>query len=258
MMRVFFVLFLACTFWFEPVLAQTKRTDREYEGLKGAVKTVRVARAKILNKSGKWVEDKPALERLIEYDKQGRRLREEVYTNAEDAFYPSDTPYYPWRSANTYIRFHYDSLGNRTESFDFRSQAGDVESSIFTWAFKDDANGNRISESLYSSSRRRPIGGRVLVGTFTHTYDDRGNRTVTTFNDDGPLVSKWIYVRDEAGNITEVIRYTGNRIIGRRAYKYEFDAKGNWEKRIASKWVIREGRASFEPLDVVYRGITYF
>src|SRR4051794_27032353 len=86
---------LLCTM----IAAQSRKTDKNYDGLRGAVKSVRVETAKLSSKSGQWVEGKWTPQRTVHYDKLGNKTNEAVYTDDEDVFFPSDSPYYPHQRA---------------------------------------------------------------------------------------------------------------------------------------------------------------
>ena len=47
-------------------------------------------------------------------------------------------------------------------------------------------------------------------------------------------------------------------LIGKEAYKYEFDFAGNWNKMTTTVAVVEGGRLSFEPTEVTYRSIMYY
>ena len=242
------------------VAAQTRRTDRDYDGFVGVAKTVHVEIAKLSSKSGQWVEGKSKLERLIEYDRQGNRVKEEIYIDAEDILYPSNNPCFLTPIANTFISYRYDAQGNRTDNLSIEDMQGNIQPRMRKWVFVDDAKGNRVSETIYRDFACAfvPKVGHKLIGAYTHSYDEKGQRTATTFADGGLLLYKWTYEHDESGNLSEVSKYSGNYLLVRQAYKYEFDAKGNWVKRITSKWVTKNGRSYFEPVEVTHRSIMYY
>lgn len=84
------------------------------------------------------------------------------------------------------------------------------------------------------------------VEWFRYTADGKINgRSTAIYNDTGNEIEKTWFRPD--GSISE-----------RWQYEYVVDAKGNWFKRSALKWVMREGKSFFEPYKVTYRQITYF
>lgn len=91
-----------------------------------------------------------------------------------------------------------------------------------------DMRGNKVENQYF------PVAGSTLTGKEVYKYDDKGNISeMTLLNDDGSLV-------------------------GREAYKYEFDFAGNWNKMTTTVAVVESGKLSFEPTEVTYRSIMYY
>lgn len=61
------------------VIAQKKQTDRDFDGLKGAVKSVVTERADLKKSSGKMFESKRKQQEAITYDSGGNRLTWKTY-----------------------------------------------------------------------------------------------------------------------------------------------------------------------------------
>lgn len=62
---------------------------------------------------------------------------------------------------------------------------------------------------------------------------------------DGLAVRRELTVRAAQGNVTDVFVYREDGSLEERwAFEYEFDAKGNWIKKLKSRWVNKEVRLS--------------
>jgi len=91
-----------------------------------------------------------------------------------------------------------------------------------------DIRGNKVENQYF------PVAGATLTGKEVYKYDDKGNISeMTLLNNDGSLV-------------------------GKEAYKYEFDFAGNWNKMTTTVAVVESGKLSFEPTEVTYRSIMYY
>jgi protein TonB len=91
-----------------------------------------------------------------------------------------------------------------------------------------DIRGNKVENQYF------PVTGSTLTGKEVYKYDDKGNISeMTLLNEDGSLV-------------------------GKEAYKYEFDFAGNWNKMTTTVAVVEGGKLSFEPTEVTYRSIMYY
>jgi hypothetical protein len=85
------------------------------------------------------------------------------------------------------------------------------------------------------------VDGKKLDYRRVETLDARGNVVESTAEE----------VRDDADggdSYTEKYSYAA----------YEFDAQGNWVKRLKSEWTTEGGKPRYVPLKVEYRTIVYF
>ena len=100
-------------------------------------------------------------------------------------------------------------------------------------------NGETASRTVYkySPNQRETLSysrGDALNRRAVTVLDDKGNEVEqTTFRPDGSIWDKY-------------------------SYASEFDAKGNWTKRVTSKWVTKDGKSSFVPQYAEYRTIVYY
>lgn len=210
--------------------AQQKKTDAEYAGLVGRVKSVKVEEAKLVNKDGKRVEGKKTQIEIQNYNDKGA-LTKAVQFDAGRA-----TDYF----------YSYDASGNRLEFS--RTMFG--ENRLKT-QFAYDANGNRVEETQ--------TGDGGLVNKIVCVFDTKG-RTVEKkiFNKQG-LFARRAYAYGEDANPTNEAEYDAKgTLVGQQSYTYELDSTGNWIKRTTSTQGVSNGKTISEPAQVTYRTITYY
>lgn len=238
-----------------PIGAQTRKSDRELEGLKRRVKAVRVETAKLSKKAAQWVESKRELNSTTFYDENGD-LVERLY---------------PWRGPSFQNRhlYSYDEDGNRLEKqcregvvappklTDFSGGHRPDDGSILSrWLMKYDGDGNRIEEQAFFG------GARPMVKT-THRYEGGSRRVASaTYRSDGSLLSRVQYKYDAGGGVIELIRYRDERSSSDSEHLIysglEYDASGNWIKRVTSRLQTKDGKSYSEPEAVTYRRIDYY
>ena len=102
-------------------------------------------------------------------------------------------------------------------------------------------------------------GPRMVRGTAT--YDPTGKKIdAVDFPAEGTSVSgNERYSYDDKGNIVGMVVVGGDgSILSREAYEYEFDQVGNWIRMGTSIAVYENGKVTYEPMEVTYRGISYY
>jgi hypothetical protein len=118
------------------------------------------------------------------------------------------------------------------------------------FAFRYDAQKRLIEKTWFQSN------GEVQI---RYVYKYSGNeREELVYAHDGSLNQRYIVVFDDKGNeIEETIFETRDGSVRYKySYTYEFDAKGNWTKRVTSKTLTKDGK--FVPAYVTYRTISYY
>jgi hypothetical protein len=121
------------------------------------------------------------------------------------------------------IKYEHDAQGHRIKTQRFNNLG-----KLVMWVvMKYDPTGNRIEERFYSTDSDQYM-------KITSTYDAKGNVLESSYD------------------------LEDNRFDQKSSYSYDFDAQGNWTRRVRSKWVTKDGKSSFVPTDVSYRKITYF
>jgi Txe/YoeB family toxin of Txe-Axe toxin-antitoxin module len=74
------------------------------------------------------------------------------------------------------------------------------------------------------------------------------------------LNQKYVYTLDAKGNEIEMLAYDTEtkKLESTETYEYlEFDAKGNWTKRVTS-YGNKKAKFVAKPREVLYRTLTYF
>ena len=97
--------------------------------------------------------------------------------------------------------------------------------------------------------------------TARDVYKYSGNQLEALFySRDGSLNRRLVATVDDKGNKIEETEYQtlDGSIRDKYSFAYEFDSNGNWTKRVASKWVTKDGKSSYVPDYIRYRTITYY
>lgn len=93
------------------------------------------------------------------------------------------------------------------------------------------------------------------------TYDQQGKRIDNSYflvSSNGQ-VGKEEYAHNDRGHVSEMtLRDDNNNILSKEVYTYEYDAVGNWTKMVASTLVYESGKVTQQPIEVIYRKITYY
>lgn len=227
--------------------AQRPQTDRDFDGLKGPVKSLKVESAALKMQGKGYVEERRTLNEKVTYNAEGNRADDELYFGSDGALLVKNVYRYVGgeRLADVQQRDPVIELPNSSMRV-----GGDMRPFSEKYRYKYDEQG-RVKEMTVER------GGRVRI---RNTYEYRngqmemrahkggGNkvtfRRVDRFDAQGNLVGSTAFNLDLDGSV-EQYSYTD----------YEFDARGNWVKRL-----VRESGGDGEPewRSVEYRTITYF
>ena len=128
--------------------------------------------------------------------------------------------------------FKYDEKENLIETSQYNPDGSLNQKQVN----KYDKKGNLIEARKYDSDG-------VFGSEWIFRYDKKGNRIEESlYNSDGSLKYKWAFKYDKNGNVIEENSHT--------TYKYEFDKKNNWIKKITYKNSI--------PQKITVREIEYY
>lgn len=254
-MHKFLVPYLFCLPLFTSVaFGQVKQTDREFEGLKGKVKSVLTERADAKTKSGKVVETKRRKVSDLLYDSDGGTS---VLKN------------YDWNSGelsdtDTYLQIDGDKafkteMGPAAITGTFAEQPPDAKASKpwdprydYRFKYKYDNRGRIVESTMWQ-------GDGDLWLRYRYEYAE-GERRELVYDAEGALNQKYIYKLDAKGNEIELITYDAatGKIEGKEKYEYlGFDAQGNWTKRIEYEADSDSG-FKFKLREVKYRRLIYY
>ncbi|HEX8456431.1 MAG TPA: hypothetical protein VF656_03840 [Pyrinomonadaceae bacterium] len=227
------------------------KSDAEDEGLKGKVKTV-FTEAEDL--SGTWSVQKRKPSSMEYYNEQGYLTKRESYDYRGN---PSDITVYGYldgdRASNTEsVEYEYNP-----PAMMIAAPAGEAKPTYdprysYKFKFKYDERGNLLEKSWIGND------GKLWL---RYVYNHKGNqKEELVYSADGSLNQKYVYTLDDKGNEIEEIVYETKRntVRNKYAFTYEFDAQGNWTKRVSTRWESKDGKEGYQPYSVYYRTITYY
>jgi len=233
-------------------LAQKQQTDREADGLKGAVKTVVTEEAKLGDDTGRLVEYERKPESEVAYDADGNHVSRKAYDYTGALF--ELVSYRRVKGDKVAIYGDVENKNGIVEMSVPANQPKRRSDSQYTYKFKYkyDKDGNVSEEAWYRND------GSLWL---KYVYKVKGTRKEElVYSEDGSLNQKYAYNLNDKGDKVEMLVYDTekNSVGSKETYKYvEFDSKGNWTKRITSEGE-KESNFSLRPLKVTYRTISYF
>jgi TonB family protein len=226
-----------------------KKSDKQQDGFKGPVGSVRIEKAEIKNENGKSVEGQRVRSEKLRYSEKGE-LAERIYYNGDwissVRFFQNDT-----FGVKQEVVFERNHTANSAAQVTKPAEPQLAEKYVFKHVSQYDNKGNRIENAVFSEFDH-PFGKDIYV------FDDKGNNVeFKSYKENGRLVHKSTYTFNNKGAIATSTSYdeTDKIIVEKRSYTHEFDGQGNWIKQITSK-VLANGKA--EPFEVHYRTISYF
>ena len=226
--------------------AREEKTDRDYDGLKGAVRGVRVESQDSHGNPRSSPTGTRELESVVVYDRSGH-LKEKV------SFVD-----YQGTCARSRHRFSYDVPGKTTESVYWGDGVvgGPAQIAmpplIYTQVSVLNSSGWRSETDEYD-------GTGTLDSKVTFKYDRNGRIEEVARGNGESMWSRCLLKYGQAGlPVEETCHYSSLRNTDSTAYySYEFDANGNWTKRTASTTDLKSDKK--EPRTAVtYRDIKYY
>lgn len=285
-MRWLLVFLLSGLFVFRPAFGT--ETDREREGLVGPVHTVVSEMAQLSRQEDHWVEEARVRLQASAYDAKGNlteqtlyhpdgvlarksvrtygtrgTLTKEILYNPDDSIWRqtvyshdsegkiSEAAHYAADGALAFKDIYtYDAAGNLTEFLSLDPEGYPLRKNVYSYG----PGGHVREQAVYDADDALPTARNA------YTYDATGNLTeVITYGRAGTLSSRWVYTYDAKGNQTQWIEYRPDGSVSiKQTYTYEFDATGNWIKKVVSEVTTDGDEASLEPSEVIYRTITYY
>jgi len=229
------------------VTAQAPKTDREFAGLQGKVRSVISQYAKLaedgkslagpqqLSYNESYDEDGNLSERTV-FDYRGNISQKEVYSVIEG----------DKTAKNEYFHHDYDPPPEMPAS----KSEQKPRDPRYTIKFKYKYDGNTVERTVYFNDGTQ---GTRSVSTY-----ERGKKVKQeTYNNDGKLNLTNVSVYGERGEELENTYYREGRVSDRYKYTdYEIDLRGNWIRR--TMWLGRRDNPELRPYETQSRTITYF
>ena len=261
---------------------------RERAKLYGAVHSVRSETAQYVRQDEEWVEGVRGQGQIDTYDRAGR-LVEQVLYNPDGTHFqrkvrsysqggqPSkEIVYAPDGALWHRMVWTYDERGAMTTAARYEADGTILSKEIFSYngttpkpvesvsqdkdetffgrvVYRYDSAG-RMVERSWVDDERKPVSRNV------YAYDERGNLiTVKVYDRQDALSSRWGYSYDDKRNRTEWLDYhPDGSLAGRQVYRYEFDDRGNWTKKVIADWISDGQAGTLEPSEVVHRTLSYY
>jgi YD repeat-containing protein len=122
-----------------------------------------------------------------------------------------------------------------------------------------------VNRVMVESARLSLKSGRLVEGARElcelTTYNRQGKRVDNSYYlvASDAQAGREEYAYDEQGNLNEMtVRDQNNNIVSKEVYNYEYDAVGNWTKRVTSTAIYEGGQVKQQPTEVTHRNITYY
>jgi hypothetical protein len=172
----------------------------------------------------------------------------------EQAVYSSKDGILLWK-----VVYVYDDKGNAVEEVrtsqehpeHFRPPRYDVYRTTRS-TFKNDERGNVLEELSYKYDGS-------LFARYVRAYDAE-NRIIKTqrFDNEGKLEEEHTFTYDSNGNPIKEQSYSDYGWIWDALITYEYDAEGNWIKRVENTRKSEKGEKEYKPFSTTYRTIRYY
>ena len=218
--------------------AQKQQSDREFQGFKGAVKSVTIERAKLTKSGDTTVEAARQPYKMHTFDTDGNLILDKAYDHRGEEF---DLRTYSYVDGERVVK--HDVLSKNVIVGTSKKPGPDERRYSAKIKYKYDSQGRRIEKAWL-----HPDGRPAL----RYVYKLEGNRKeVSVYRDDNSFSHGYVDTVDDKGNEVESTDVLPNRPSGvKTKYTYlEFDSQGNWTKRTESR-----GDSSW----MTYRAITFY
>ena len=240
------------------IISAQIRTDKEVDGLKGEVKSVRLERTEIFQREGKPVEKARILQSVITYDEKGNKIEELRYnfngSLAEKMVFARDDKgnqtkiiYKPDGTIDSKWVYNFDASGKMTGGAQYNSDGVLRLKMVRNF----DARGKLIEGAMYAAD------GSLMNKTLFKYYAEGKQTEDAVYNASGTLMQK--YMRSDIGDT--VVLYDNDGEIRYKAISQspslELDSQGNWIKRSTLRTVTQGDKAE-GVIEVVYRTIIYY
>jgi hypothetical protein len=229
-------------------------TDAQDEGLKGKVKKV-IEESE--DRSGTWSVQGRKTSSIEYYNQNGALTQRDSYDSQGKPF---QITVYGYVDGKRVSRSKTDSDSESTFSAlgpPSAAAGGAPRKSDPRYEYRFEykyENGKLVERQMFFSNGRK--GMRYVYKHSPSQFEE------LVYTDEGKLNQRYLSILDADGNEVERTNFgvVNFDIYGDRRYKhtYEFDAVGNWTKKVTLKEVKENGVTSWEPAYVSYRTITYY
>ena len=184
------------------------------------------------------------------YDKDNSIMAENLYLNKETVQYRNTFEYDADKRKIAETRT--DPNGKMVSKTTWEYENGRLSTKIdfnenneieYSEKFEYDAKGNLVRHTSFSK-----IDGEMRN---EYVYDAKNNKTAWSIQKGDKTEMRAVYTYDKAGLQTSYSISNGEgRVMDARAYKYEYDKKGNWTKKTVM--------INKQPMFITERKITYY
>jgi|ERR1035437_912855 YD repeat-containing protein len=246
------------------------KNDLTKDKIKGQVLSITETEYEAIDRFGKIEKGRLISKSITKYDNYGNELENNIYnekselTNktiykyneSDKKIEEHDIDYKTVKESNqsSFKFFKYDNKGNLIQDSTVFSFPSELGSKFIRTTYTFDNNGNEIEQIGYSGmdlydkrinkyddnnnliENAYYVGDSLQLKVFSK-YDSNGNEIENNvYNSDGiRLLHKTNFKYDDKGNIREQNGYNeAGQLSEKVNFKYEFDKKNNWVKRIAS------------------------
>lgn len=232
-----------------PAAARPK-SDAEDEGLRGRVKTVLTESEDL---AGTWSAQGRRPSSMQYFDERGNLVKWVSYNGRG---IPDSVAVYGYldgrRVLHTRSVWHGDGPARMVGTAAPGPAEGPDPRYSHMLKFKYDGAGRLREQTWFRNDGLR-------LQRYVYRYKG-GRKEELVYFANGTLGRKHLYTLDDKGNaVGEVVYETGETApSGRYSYSHEFDAHGNWTRRVSSQWGTKDGKQGYQPHRVYYRTITYY
>ncbi|GEM_PF-3919365 len=229
--------------------------DDEYEKLKGQVKTVEESTYSIIESNGKVEKSRLTSKIVMAYDKDGNEAGRKIYDTNGDLKEVIACLYNEQNKLKEETGINAQGEMTTRTTYKYNDKGMMVEENLWTLIYAnpiatttysyDDEGRMKESIAWYSYKKDK------VMWRYVYEYNAQGQKVMQkTFKEDGSLERKYVYEYNDKGYQSKE-EVTGDVILGSTyIFKYQYDKKGNWIKRIE----IFEG----EPSGITERIINYY
>lgn len=228
-------------------------TDVQDEGLKGKVKKV-IEESE--DRSGTWGVQGRKTSSVEYYDQSGALTQRDSYDSQGKPFQITVYGYLDGRRVSNYKTDNegdvFTVLGAPSAAVAIAPRKSDPR---YTYSYEYKYEDGKLVERqiVYNNGRK---GMRYVYRHLPNQVEE------LVYSDDGKLNQRYVSILDANGNEIERTSFgvVNFELYGDRRYKlsYEFDAVGNWIKKVTLKEVKENGVTSWQPDYISYRTITYY